>query len=194
MLRIAFIALVCAFVISPAEARQRHVSTGLHPMCNITMPCEIPWASSIQKVRETRGKYVARQLGIGAPRTTVKPKKEVMPRTQRIDNRPRSRPQVAATILTHPAGCPLSAFCACGAAVRLLGSAHAAPWLARAWYAFKRTVAAPHMAGVRPHHVIALEYQVSGNMWMVYDANSGGRATRLHVIDISPYTIVNPRS
>lgn len=185
--------LISLGLIYPAEARQRQHAVALANGCNVLWPCEIPYASSVQKTRETRGKYIARQLGIGAPR--IQPRKEAMPHTQRIDDRPRSWPQkVAATIVEHPAGRPRSAFCACGAAVRLLGSAHAAPWLARAWYAFKRTVAAPHMAGVRPHHVIALEYQVSGNMWMVYDANSGGRATRLHVIDISPYTIVNPRS
>jgi len=176
---------------SGVEARQRHVSTGLHPMCNILWPCIAPTSPSAvrENQRVARGKYVARELGIGG----VAPKRHAL-RSAPVTRRAVPVVQREATIVEHPAGCPRSAFCACGAAVRLLGSARAAPWLARAWYAFKRTVAAPHMAGVRPHHVIALEYQVSGNMWMVYDANSGGRATRLHVIDISPYTIVNPRS
>src|ERR1700678_318601 len=97
-----------------------------------------------------------------------------------------------AQIVAHPEGCPRVAFCACGAAVHLLGSAHAASWLASAWYRYPRATSAPKTAGVLPHHVIALEYQVSGSLWMVYDANSGGHATRLHVIDISRYTIVDP--
>lgn len=99
-----------------------------------------------------------------------------------------------ATMQPHPAGCPGRAFCGCGAAVRLLGSPVRRLWLAAAWYGFRHTLAAPHMAGVRPHHVIALEYQISGTRWMVYDANSGGHATRIHEVDISRYTIVDPHT
>jgi hypothetical protein len=199
--------LICVLImlglISPAQARHRHAVPAWDPMCNITMPCQLPYASSPAQVRETRGRYVAREMGFGTPRTITKHKKEVMPHPRlstvsiKFDARPRFDTQPVGAnrseVVEHPAGCPRSAFCACGAAVRLLGSARAAPWLARAWYGFKRAMAAPRMAGVRPHHVVALEYQVSGNLWMVYDANSGGHATRLHVIDISPYTIVDPR-
>lgn len=56
---------------SPVEARQRHASV-LDPMCNITMPCELPYASGPRAVREARGRYVARQMGIGASRVVVK--------------------------------------------------------------------------------------------------------------------------
>jgi hypothetical protein len=97
------------------------------------------------------------------------------------------------TIVAHPEGCPHVAFCACGAAVHILGSARAASWLAAAWYRYPRVSPAPQTAGVLPHHVIALEYQVSGSIWMVYDPNSGGHATRIHAVDISRYTIVDPR-
>jgi hypothetical protein len=68
MLRITGIIAFVLFLIAPAEARQRHAATGLHPMCNITMPCEMPYASTLRQARVARGKYVARQMGFGAPR------------------------------------------------------------------------------------------------------------------------------
>lgn len=95
-------------------------------------------------------------------------------------------------VLAHPAGCPRVLFCACGAAVWLLGSAHAASWLAAAWLRFPRAAPAPRMAGVRAHHVVALIEYRGGSVWSVYDANSGHHATRIHDVDISRYTIVDP--
>jgi hypothetical protein len=50
------------------------------------------------------------------------------------------------------------------------------------------------MVAVRSHHVMALESHVSGNIWIVYDPNSGGHATRVHARSISGFVIVNPRS
>ncbi|MDB5584816.1 MAG: hypothetical protein JWR80_9992 [Bradyrhizobium sp.] len=62
-----FLAALCVVCFSVnAEARQRHKATGMHPMCNITMPCVPPYASTPDQVRVTRGRYVARQMGIGA--------------------------------------------------------------------------------------------------------------------------------
>lgn len=71
MLRITTF-LLCLFFVVPAEARQHHRGTGLDPMCNITMPCELPYTSTVRQARETRGKYVAREMGIGAPRHVAK--------------------------------------------------------------------------------------------------------------------------
>jgi len=48
------------------------------------------------------------------------------------------------------------------------------------------------MAAVRRHHVFVLRQHVSGNIWLVYDANSGGRKTRIHHRPIGGYVIVNP--
>lgn len=69
MIRIitAAAALLCAFAF-PAEARKLHAS-GLDPMCNVTMPCIPPTASTPAQVRETRGKYISREMGFGAPAT-----------------------------------------------------------------------------------------------------------------------------
>jgi hypothetical protein len=49
------------------------------------------------------------------------------------------------------------------------------------------------MVAVRRHHVFVLEQHVSGDTWLVYDANSGGRQTRIHERSIAGYVIVNPR-
>jgi hypothetical protein len=65
---LAVLALVA--LASNAEARQRHKAAGLHPDCNVTMPCVAPYASTPAQARVTRGRYVARQMGIGAARET----------------------------------------------------------------------------------------------------------------------------
>ena len=98
-----------------------------------------------------------------------------------------------AEIVAHPPGCPSRAFCGCGAAVRVFGDPKRDLWLARAWYRFPRSHPAPGMVAVRRHHVFVLESHVGGETWLVYDANSGGRKTRVHHRSIAGYTIVNPR-
>lgn len=63
------IALVLTLIITTgAEARQRHKG-GLHPECNVTMPCVAPYASTPDQARLTRGRYVAREVGFGGPVT-----------------------------------------------------------------------------------------------------------------------------
>jgi hypothetical protein len=99
-----------------------------------------------------------------------------------------------ARIVSHPAGCPGRAFCGCGASVRLFGRSVRELWLARAWFKFPRSAPAPQMAAVRSHHVMVLLSHVEGSTWMVYDANSGGHATRIHPRSIAGYTIVNPHA
>jgi len=94
--------------------------------------------------------------------------------------------------LPHPAGCPSRAFCACGAAVEVFGSAIRSLWPASAWYRFPRTSPAPGMVGVRSHHVFVLRQHVEGSVWLIADYNSGGHQSRLHQRSISGYAIVNP--
>jgi hypothetical protein len=95
-------------------------------------------------------------------------------------------------LLQHPAGCPRSAFCGCGASVELFGHPVRSLYLAANWYRFPRTYPAPNTVGVRRHHVFVLKQHIRGDVWLVYDANSGHHATRLHARSISGYTIVNP--
>jgi hypothetical protein len=78
--------------------------------------------------------------------------------------------------------------------VRVFGAPVRALWLAASWFRFPRAAAAPGMAAVRRHHVFVLEQHISGNVWQVYDANSGRHRTRVHPRSIAGYTIVNPRT
>jgi hypothetical protein len=91
----------------------------------------------------------------------------------------------------RPSGCPTQ-YCGCGASLYLFGRIIPALNLAAAWYKFPPAAPTTHMVGVRAHHIVVLEQQVSGNQWLVHDSNSGGHLTRRHVIDISRYSIRNP--
>ena len=128
MLRILALAgaLLCALTVG-SEARQRHNTAGLHPDCNITMPCAVPSQSTADEVRMTRGRYVARQVGFGVP---VERRAVRAPKANLQGNRAGSKVgsysapspsvggsavrAVAASIVAHPAGCPSRAFCGCG--------------------------------------------------------------------------------
>lgn len=66
MLKSTIIALALLCAPLNAEARPLKLAA-LHPQCNISMPCELPYASNPQTVRETRGKYISQQMGFGAP-------------------------------------------------------------------------------------------------------------------------------
>lgn len=99
-----------------------------------------------------------------------------------------------ASLQPHPAGCPSRAFCGCGASVRLFGRPVRELYLAANWLKFPRAAPAPGMAAARPGHVFVLEQHVRDDVWLVYDANSGGRQTRLHERSVRGYAIVNPRA
>jgi hypothetical protein len=93
----------------------------------------------------------------------------------------------------RPAGCPNS-FCGCGASIRVFGRIVPGLNLAANWLRFPRTSPAPGMVAARRGHVFVLEQHVEGDTWMAYDANSGGRATRIHARSLRGYTVVNPRA
>jgi hypothetical protein len=92
----------------------------------------------------------------------------------------------------RPAGCP-SSFCGCGAALHVFGRIVPELNLAANWLRFPRTAPAPGMVAARHGHVFVLEQSLGGDLWMVYDANSGGRRTRMHARSLRGYTVVNPR-
>ena len=96
------------------------------------------------------------------------------------------------TYLPHPSGCPARAFCGCGAAVEVFGSAVRSLWPAAAWFKFPHASPAPGMVGVRSHHVFVLRQHIEGSIWLIADYNSGGHQSRLHQRDISGYSIRNP--
>lgn len=98
------------------------------------------------------------------------------------------------TYLPHPEGCPRRLFCGCGLAVHLFGKPIRDLWLTSNWpRKFPQTTPASGMVAYRPGHVFGLEYHIKGDVWMVYDANSGGRRTRMHPRSIRGYKILNPR-
>ncbi len=96
-------------------------------------------------------------------------------------------------VVDHPAGCPRTAFCGCGAAVRIFGAPIRSLWLAANWFRFPAAAPAPGMAAVRPHHVFVIEQVLGNGLALAYDANSGGHRTRVHVVSLRGYRIVNPR-
>jgi hypothetical protein len=172
MIRLLLAALALLALSSTAEAR-RYRPTIADPNCNITMPC-------IGVGPSARGERFAKAIGFGS--------------AQNIYSQPRpSRKSVSAQIVGHPPGCPSRAFCGCGAAVRVFGAPVRSLWLASNWFKFPRTSPAPGTVAVRRHHVFVLEAHLGGNVWRVYDANSGGRRTRIHARSINGYVIVNPR-
>ncbi len=102
------------------------------------------------------------------------------------------RSSVGVIYLPHPAGCPRTAFCACGAAVEIFGQPIRNLWLAANWFKFPRAAPGPERVGVKRHHVIVLLRQIEGSLWLVADFNSGGHRSRLHVRSIAGYVIVDP--
>lgn len=100
--------------------------------------------------------------------------------------------QARSEIQPHPRGCPKRAFCGCGASVNLFGQPIRDLFLARNWLRFPRAAPAHNMVGVRRGHVFVLKQHVRDDIWLVFDANSGGGRTRLHERSIRGYAIVNP--
>jgi hypothetical protein len=188
-------AMLIFLVPSTAEAQRFEA----HPSCNILWPC-------VGVEKAARGERTVRAMGgFGVARQyyTPHPHKQAHKRPARPAERVVSRRSIPAAravnyavaqIVGHPEGCPSSAFCGCGAAVRLFGKPIRDLWLAAAWFKFPRAAAAPGMVAVRSHHVFVLEAHLGGDMWQAYDANSGGHRTRIHARSIRGYTIVNPKA
>jgi hypothetical protein len=145
--------------------------------CNVTMPCDFSYAQTRggRSPRQALQAYRSMQMTVtdaGNTATTISVSGDRV-------------------IGGRPAGCP-SSFCGCGAAIRVFG--HVVPELnlASNWLRFPRTAPAPGMVAARHGHVFVLEHPLGGDMWMAYDANSGGHATRMHARSLRGYTVVNP--
>ena len=100
----------------------------------------------------------------------------------------------ATQVVPNPPGCPARAFCGCGAALEVFGRHVRSLWLARNWFQFPRTSPAPGMVAVRKHHVFVIRQVLENNTVLAYDANSGGRKTRIHVRSLSGFVVVNPHA
>lgn len=113
---------------------------------------------------------------------------------------PKARPTVgriaagASQILPHPSGCPRRLFCGCGAAIEVFGTPRRDLWLAAAWLRFPAASPGPGMVAANRRHVMVIRQMVGANAALVYDANSGGGRTRLHIRSLAGYSIRNPRA
>jgi hypothetical protein len=178
MLKLVFVASVLvAFSSIASEARPARI-IGQAPGCNVTMPCDF---SNSLTPRVNMNSYDRRSQRTG--RTAI---------LQR-DGMAEANSGRAQIVGGRPAGCPRS-FCGCGASIRVFGRIVPELNLASNWLRFPRTAPAPGMVAARRGHVFVLEQHVEGDTWMAYDANSGGRATRVHARSLRGYTIVNPRA
>jgi hypothetical protein len=167
-----------------AEARHSHLAVQA-PGCNVTMPCDFSFQT-----------FGSKNAGSG-PESQRFGRRAILPRN---DGDESYRREVAAinidqrnTIGGRPAGCPHS-FCGCGASIRVFGRILPGLNLAANWLRFPRTSPAPGMVAARRGHVFVLEQHLEGDMWMAYDANSGGHATRIHARSLRGYTVVNPHA
>jgi len=163
---------------SSSIASEARPPTGQIPECNVTMPCDFLYLQMrhIRFSRYSRPPFSDAHPGAdvrnGSAETNV-------PHGQIVGGR--------------PAGCPRS-FCGCGAAIRVFGRIVPELNLAANWLRFPRASPAPGMVAARHGHVFVLEQHLGSDMWMAYDANSGGRATRIHSRSLRGYTVVNPHA
>ena len=167
MIRLAFCLVLMIVFGSSAQARQhRHHTASVSPGCNILWPCDF-----------------GSNFFAGVKSIHIE-----MKRTRH------HRVQHEAQVVSHPSGCPSRSFCGCGSALRVFGHHVRDLWLAANWFRFPGASPAPGMAAVRRHHVFILEAHLGGDVWSVYDPNSGHHLTRIHARSIAGYKIVNPRA
>ena len=169
---VLFASLFVVLSSSASDARPSRPSVAASE-CNVTMPCDLPVS----------------QFRRGGPASYGFQQREISHRNA-VAEVSGGRSQIVGG---RPAGCPRS-FCGCGASIRVFG--HIVPGLnlAANWLRFPRTSPAPGMVAARRGHVFVLEQHVEGDTWMAYDANSGGRTTRIHARSLRGYTVVNPRA
>lgn len=171
----AFIAL------SPSVSDARPLRSFSSPAeCNVTMPCDF---SAGQPRRPMRTSRAAEQRSHGQSEFRHS-------NAMAMADGGGGRGQIVGG---RPAGCP-SSFCGCGASLRVFGRIVPGLNLASNWLRFPRTAPAPGMVAARRGHVFVLEQPLGGDTWMAYDANSGGRATRIHARSLRGYTVVNPHA
>jgi hypothetical protein len=166
--RVAFAFILIGLGCLASEARPLHID---HPLeCNVTMPCDFPQGGRNVDLQQTMQRSASTRVSFARADTTG-----------------------GQVVGGRPTGCPRS-FCGCGAAMRVFGRIVPELNLASNWLRFPRTAPAPGMVAARRGHVFVLEQHVDGDLWMAYDANSGGHATRIHARSLRGYTIVNPHA
>ena len=174
MLKLVFVASALIVLTSTASEARSFRTISQAAGCNVTMPCDFSSSQPILSIAHTRQRSERRS----------KP---------RVDYAPQANVARAEIFSGRPSGCPRT-FCGCGASLRVFGRIVPELNLAANWLRFPRTAPAPGMVAARRGHVFVLEAHVEGDIWMAYDANSGGHATRIHARSLHGYTVVNPRA
>lgn len=139
--------LVAVGVVSPPAS-----AAGLHPDCNVTMPCIAPVSAKV-----ARGRQLERAMPFGSP---------MYP------------PETAQSFLSgRPSGCPARAWCGCWLA-KHLGLSDRSLWLARRWASLGSDAGGPRVGAivVWRHHVGKIT-AVDGHRIRVLSGNDG-RAVR----------------
>lgn len=146
--------------------------------------------------RAVRGKRVASTRRAGRPdiRARISPTVARDPVLRAMSAPVAAIGSMAAQILPHPAGCPRTLFCGCGAAIEVFGTPVRHLWLASNWLKFPAAAPASGMVAANTRHVMVIRQYLGNGKALVYDANSGGGRTRLHVRSLAGYKIVNPRA
>jgi hypothetical protein len=97
-------------------------------------------------------------------------------------------------IVEHPAGCPARLFCGCGVSVKVFGKPVRDLYLASNWRRFPASSPGPGMVAWNYAHVMYIMSYNGDGTALVYDPNSGGHRTRIHVRPLAGYRIVNPNA
>jgi hypothetical protein len=199
---VALLAVFLSFVAAPAEARHarhHHPHPVRHHRVHIAAAPAQVWDNSDfmhpHLVAASNPFSGARSLSVTLHRVRAKASRRPSLARETTFYTPTYAPRASyreGTIVSHPVGCPGRAFCGCGAAVRVFGHSVRELWLAAAWFRYPPASPAPGMVAVRRHHVMVLEADLGNGLWQVYDANSGGHATRIHARSLAGYSIRNP--
>lgn len=185
------------FVLGSVASEARPYRIHQAPECNVTMPCDFSYSkstvskSSVSRSSVSRSSVARSSVVSRSPLQAYRSTQLTV--TDAGGTATTANVSGARVVGGRPAGCP-SSFCGCGAALRVFGRIVPELNLASNWLRFPRTSPAPGMVAARRGHVFVLEQHVGGDVWMAYDANSGGRATRIHARSLRGYTIVNPRA
>ena len=127
-----------------------------------------------------------------AERQYYTPQRAVHRATDEVVYRARQVYSAVERIVSHPAGCPRTAFCGCGSSVRVFGHPVRDLYLSDNWGRFAPASPGPGMVAWRHGHVFVIENDNGDGTVVAYDPNSGGHQTRIHTVSLRGFHVVDP--